>query len=295
MNKSNYISDRKTIVSAAIFLFFFMYAANVNASGIPLNVIGPHEYALPVNFDSFNAIVQYGFVQTDNMAFDNSGNKVAGAKTTTAVGLTKYVHFFTIKSLPNVGLAWEVVLPEISVQKTGLSVSGLGDPLPGMAVWVKPSNISTLGLQTFLSVPVGSDAVSDRTWGSLTTIFGDLQLGDFNMDGQIGYIIKSLRHQSGANDVDPGSTFHTNMRFGYRVHKFLEPFLALDYQTTSFAKDETTGLKIDNSASNETTVGGGFVSYLSDSLGFTARYDYGVDGKNTSVTNAFNFKFSYVW
>lgn len=278
-----------------ILLVIIISTSSVTASGIPLNVIGPHEYALPVNFDSFNAVVQYGYLQTDNMAFNSRGEKVAGPGTTTAVGLTKYVRFFTVKALPDVGLAWEIVLPEISVQKTGVSASGIGDPLPGVAVWIKPSKNSTLGLQSFLSVPVGSDAVSDKTWGSLTTLIGDLQLGDFNIDGQIGFIVKSVRHQTGANDVDPGSTFHTNMRFGYRANKYLEPFLAVDYQTTGSAKDETTGQTLDNSASNETTVGGGLVVKFSDSIGLTARYDYGVDGKNTTVTNAFNFKVSYVW
>src|SRR6185369_4438223 len=155
-----------------------------SASGIPLTVIGPHEYALPVNYESFNAVAQYAFVQTDNKAFDSKGNKVTGPDTFTAIGFTKYVRFFTLKPVPDVGIAWEFLLPEISVQKTGLSVSGLGDPLTGFAVWMKPSKNSTAGLQSFLSVPVGSDAVSDKTWGSLTTIFGDVQVGNLNLDGQ---------------------------------------------------------------------------------------------------------------
>ncbi|MBI1921958.1 MAG: transporter [Geobacter sp.] len=295
MNKSKYIGSRKTIVSAAIFLFFFMHAANVNASGIPLNVIGPHEYALPVNYDSFNAIVQYGFLQTDNMAYDNNGHRGSGPGTTTAVGLTKYVHFFTVKSLPDVGLAWEIVLPEISVQKPGFSASGIGDPLPGFAAWIKPSKNSTLGLQSFLSVPVGSDAVSDKTWGSLTTIIGDVQLGDLDICGHTGYIFKSTRHQTGVNDVDPGSTFHANLRFGYRAHKYLEPFLGVDYQVTGSSKDEVTGQKIVNSNSNETALGAGMMLNFTDSMNLTARYDYGVEGKNTPVSNSLNFKFAFIW
>ena len=265
------------------------------AAGIPLNVIGPHEYALPVNYESFNALVQYGYLQNDNKSFDGKGNRVSGPDTTTAVGLTKYVRFFTLKSLPDVGLAWEIVLPEISVQKSGLSVSGLGDPLPGVAAWIKPSKNSTLGIQSFLSVPVGADAVSDHTWGSLTTIVGDVQIADLDMCGQTGFIYKSIRHQTGLNDVDPGSTFHVNLRTAYRVHKYVEPFIAVDFQTTGASKDDVTGQTIQNSASNETTVGGGLGLDFTDTIGLTARYDYGVDGKNTAVTNAFNFKFKYIW
>lgn len=272
-----------------------VYSSTTVAAGIPLNVIGPHEYALPVNYEPFNAVAQYSFIQTDNMAFDNTGNRVAGPGTFTAVGFTKYVRFFTLKSLPDVGIAWEYLQPEISVQKAGFSASGLGDPLTGLAVWIKPSKNSTLGLQSFLSIPVGSDSVSDKTWGSLTTIIGDLQLGDFDIDGQTGFIYKSIRHQTGANDVDPGNTFHANLRLGYRAHQYLEPFIAADYQTTGSSTDQVTGKAVPNSASNEISCGGGLMVHFSDPLSLTMRYDYGVDGKNTTVSNAFHFKIVYVW
>ncbi|ABQ28494.1 transporter [Geotalea uraniireducens] len=287
--------SQSALACLAIVATSLVYASTVVASGIPLNVIGPHEYALPVNYESFNAVAQYSYVQTDNMAFDNTGKRVGGPGTFTAVGFTKYVRFFTFKAVPDVGFAWEFLQPEISVQKAGVSATGFGDPLTGLAAWIKPSKNSTLGLQSFLSIPVGSDAVSDKTWGSLTTIFGDLQLGDVDIDGQIGYIHKSTRHQTGANDVNPGDTFHTNLRLGYRAHQYLEPFLAVDYQTTGSTTDQVTGTAVANSVSNELSCGGGLMVHFSDPLSLTIRYDYGVDGKNTPVTNAFHFKFVYIW
>lgn len=291
----------KHVISSTIVAFAIIGSISlgcsmpVSASGIPLNVIGPHEYALPVNFESFNAVAQYAYVQTDNMAFDSNGKRVSGPDTFTSVGFTKYVRFFTLKPLPDVGIAWEFLLPEISVQKTGFSASGFGDPLTGFAVWMKPSKISTAGVQTFLSIPVGADAVSDKTWGSLTTIIGDVQLGNLNLDGQIGYIYKTDRHQTGVNDVKPGGTFHTNVRTGYRVQEYLEPFIAVDYQTTESSKDKATGESINNSASNELSAGAGTMIHFSDSASLTMRYDYGIDGKNTPVTNAFHFKIVYIW
>lgn len=285
-----------TIVAfAAIISILLVCSSRVDASGIPLSVIGPHEYALPVNYDSFNAVAQYSYVQTDNMSFDSAGKRVSGPGTFTAVGFSKYVRFFTFKSLPDVGFAWEYIQPEISVQGPGVSATGLGDPLTGLAAWIKPSKNSTLGLQSFLSVPVGTDAVSDKTWGSLTTIVGDLQLGNLDIDGQTGFIHKSIRHRTGANDVDPGSTFHANLRMGYRAHQYLEPFLAVDYQTTGTSRDEVTGSDIGNSASNELTAGGGLMFHFTSPLSLTVRYDYGIDGRNTPVTNAFHFKIAYVW
>jgi opacity protein-like surface antigen len=280
---------------AAISSILLVCSAPVFASGIPLGVVGPHEYALPVNYESFNAVAQYAFVQTDNMAFDSTGRRVSGPGTFTAIGFTKYVRFFAFKSHPDVGFAWEVLEPEISVQGPGVSATGLGDPLTGLAVWMKPTRNSTVGVQSFLSIPVGAEAVSDKTWGSLTTLVGDVQLGDLDIDGQVGFIFKSVRHQTGAKDVDPGSTFHANLRTGYRVHEYLEPFVAVDYQTTGTSKDDVTGKDIAVSASNELTVGGGLMVHFSSPMSLTMRYDYGVDGKNTPVTNAFYFKIAYIW
>lgn len=287
--------NQSAVVFTAIVATAFIYSSTVIAAGIPLNVIGPHEYALPVNFEPFNAVAQYSYVQSDNKSFDSAGKKVDGPDTFTAVGFTKYVHFFTFKSLPDVGFAWEVLQPEISVQKAGLSASGYGDPLTGLAVWIKPSKNSTVGVQSFLSIPAGSDAVSDKTWGSLTTIVGDLQLGDVNIDGQTGYIHKSTRHQTGANDVEPGDTFHANLRLAYRSNQYFEPFIAADYQTTGSSSDKVTGSDVPNSVSNELSCGGGVLINISTPLSLAMRYDFGVDGKNTPVTNAFHFKFAYVW
>jgi hypothetical protein len=296
MEKVRYGIGRKTAAALAAMVFLYLgCSSNASASGIPLNVVGPHEYALPVNYASFNAVAQYAYVQNDGRAFVSTGARSDGPDSFTAVGFTKYVRFFTLKALPEVGFAWEFIQPEVSVQKTGLSVSGLGDPLTGYAVWIKPSKNSTVGVQSFLAIPIGTDQVSDKTWGSLTTLVGDVQLGDLDLDGQVGFIFRSTRHQTGAADVDPGNTFHTNVRAAYRVHKYLEPFLALDYQTTGASKDDATGTKIANSDSNELSVGGGLVVPFDDSLSLTMRYDYGVDGKNTSVTNAFHFKIAYLW
>ena len=279
----------------ALVAAFLICSSTAGAAGIPLSVIEPHEYALPVNYEPFNAVAQYSFIQTDNSAFDAAGKRGAGPGTLTAVGFTKYVRFFAFKSLPDVGFAWEFLQTEISVQKAGASASGFGDPLTGLAVWIKPSRNSTLGLQSFLAIPVGSDAVSDKTWGSLTTIIGDLQLGDVNIDGQTGYIHKSTRHLNGANDLDPGDTFHANLRVGYRAHQYLEPFFAADYQTTGSTTDLVTGLAVPNSAGNELSCGGGLMVHFSEPLSLAMRYDYGLDGKNTTVTNAFHFKIVYTW
>lgn len=289
--------SQKNIVFAFLgfILSFAVFADHAAASGITFDVISPHEYGFPVNYESFNAFAQYGYYQHDSKSFDSNGKTVTGPGTDTAVGLSKYVRFFSIKSLPDVGFAYLVFLPEISVQAPGVSVNGLGDPLTGPAAWIKPTKNSTVGFQTYLQVPVGTKEVSDRTWANISTIFWDWQLGDFNVDGDFGAQFKSVRHTTGANDVDPGSTLFSNLRLAYRAHKYFEPYFSVDYQTTGTSKDKVTGVNVPDSANNETAVGGGIMFHFSDTINLSTRYTYGVDGKNTPVTNALNFKFTYIW
>ncbi len=97
--------NRSAFAFMAIAATLLTYSSTVVAAGIPLSIIGPHEYALPVNYEPFNAVAQYSYIQTDNMAFDATGKRVTGPGTFTAVGFTKYVRFFTLEALPNVGIA----------------------------------------------------------------------------------------------------------------------------------------------------------------------------------------------
>jgi len=75
----------------------------------------------------------------------------------------------------------------------------------------------------------------------------------------------------------------------------VEPFIAADYQTTGSSTDDTSGKHISSSASNELSFGGGLMIHFTNPMSLTMRYDYGVDGKNTPVTNAFYFKIAYIW
>jgi len=282
----------------ALFVFTMSVAAVsvpcAMASNPTFDVIGPHEYNLPVNYDSFNVFVQYAYYQTENRAFDSKGNDVSGPHQAKAVGLSKYVRFFTLKSVPDVGIAYEIIVPEISVQGKGVSVSGIGDPITGPAVWFKPSKNSTLGIQSFLQIPVGSQEVTDGSWKNLTSILYDWQIGNLDIDGDTGFVYQSKAHRNNAADVDPGTTFHQNLRLGYRVHKHVEPFFAYDFAVTGSSKDEN-GATIPNSVSREHTVGGGLMFTFSDNVSLTTRYSYGVDGVNTNRTNSINVKFCYVW
>lgn len=268
-------------------------AAPAYASDITFAVIGPHEYALPVNFKPFNVFVQYGEFNSDGSAYDSHGNEVKGPGTHTWIGLSKYVHFWTFKSLPNVGFAYEVIEPEVRIEGNSLGVSGFADPLTGPAVWIKPSSNSTLGFQSFLQIPVGNSQVSNNYWANYSSMFWDWQLGKFNFDGDLGGVFRSTRHVTGAPDASMGTTVHMNARFAYQVTPLLEPFAALDWMDKG--ADQIGGIDVPGTDVQETALGAGIMFHFAPKISLTLRYSHGVDGKNTNVTDAGYLKFVYLF
>lgn len=278
------------VLAALMLVLFGGEVSKVRASDIGLAVIGPHEYALPVNYDSFNVFVQYAF-WNDNSKGDGT---VADADSNTFVGLSKYVRFFTLDALPNVGLAYEVIQPSVHVNDADgdTSVTGLGDTITGPAAWFKPSENSTIGIQSFLQVPIGDDELSNHAWGNLTSIFWDWQIDKVDICGNAGFIAFTNSRNAGV-EKDIGTTYHANLRLGYRASQMLEPFFAVDWETQDSGKNKTTGAKIDSN--NETALGLGLMVHFSPTISMTARYTKAVDAKNVTETDGVYFKFAYVW
>jgi len=284
--------SRKIRILAIIFsvLAVFALSTRANASGITFDVIAPHEYDLPVNFPSFNAIVQYTYYNNDGSAYN-----IPASKTDTVVGMTKYVRFFSLSCVPNVGFAYEVIVPEVSTQGNGISSSGIGDPITGPAIWFKPTANSTFGFQTFVQVPIGQDEVSNNNWGNLSSIFFDMNFGKFNIDGDIGGVFRSKREVSGTPDVNVGPLFHTNVRFSYKVHPMFEPYFTFDFQYKSSDDYADTGKTVQYSEGHETALGGGVVVYFTDKISAALAYSHAVEGENVTETNAVHLKFAYLW
>ncbi len=278
----------------AIVLMVFLMSAVVptqaNASDIGLAVIGPHEYALPVNYESFNVFVQYGF-WNDNSEGDGI---VADSDSDSFVGLTKYVRFFTLDALPNVGLAYEVIQPSVYVvdNDTDDSTTGLGDTITGPAAWFKPSETSTIGIQSFMQVPIGDDELSNHAWGNLTSIFFDWQINKVNIDGNVGLVAFTNSRNNGV-EKEIGTTYHANLRLGYRASNMLEPFFAWDWERQNSGKNKTTGVTI--ASNDEMALGAGLMVHFSPTISMTARYTKAVDAHNVTETDGVYFKFAYVW
>jgi hypothetical protein len=255
-----------------------------------LDIIGPHEYDLPVNFDPFNVFVQYAYVQNNSEFWDSEGNNVDGPGSRNTVGFSKFVHFWTPNFNRNIGLAWEVIVPEISIRNRGAvdpglrNLSGIGDPITGFATWFKPTPQSTLGIQSFLQVPWGDKDVSDTNWKNLTSLLWYTPLiWEFDWTGDAGFIWQSPR----VDGITPGTLFHTNNRFGYRVNKWLEPFLGLDYEHVDSFNVFPESWAVDG--------GVGLMVFTYEGQSITMRYSNTLTAKNHTDTNSWNLKYVYTW
>lgn len=265
------------------------------ASDITFAVIGPQEYNLPVNFkDPFNVFVQYGEYNSQGKAWNSSGNLKSATHGDLFVGLSKYVRFFTLDGLPNVGLAYEVIVPEVMVTGPGTSAKGIGDPLTGPAAWIKPNANSTFGVQSFFQFPIGQTEVSNHYWANYSTIFFDFQSTLLSFTGDAGAVFRSIQTAPGSPRINEGTTLFTNLRLGWKATKFWEPFVAFDWQTTSAANFAYGGGEA-APANAETALGVGVMAHFSDAASLTVRYSHDVQGYNTVGTNGGYMKFAYVW
>ena len=283
-------TSRRSHVPAAIAAAVLFACAGAAQAQTTFDVIGPHEYDLPVGFEKpFNVFVQYVSVQSNDRVFNNDGDRVRGSGANTISGLSKYVRFWTPESHPNIGAAWEIIVPAVGIRNTAAlegdrHISGIGDPLTGFAIWYKPVSNLTLGFQSFLQIPVGTDRVSDTNWKNLSSLFWDWRVGEkFGVTGNAGTVWQSERD----NGFKPGLTWHTNNRFGYRATELLEPFLGLDAEHTKGKDGAEDGWVVD--------AGAGVMFHTFDNQSISLRYSTSVDGKNHAANDSINLKYAYVW
>jgi hypothetical protein len=300
MIKQRTSSRRRTAACAAAFALAAVAAPQFAAAQVTFDVIGPHEYDLPVNYQPWNVFVQYVTVQQNDDAFDTSGDKISLHPESRAItGLSKWVHFFTVDSLPGVGMGFEVIQPEVNVHidatssTSAHSNSGFGDTLIGYAIWYKPTEGSTLGLQTFIQMPIGNNEVSDTNWKNLTSVLWYVPFGTdgrWGWTGDAGFVFQSPRDDG----VHPGVTFHTNNRIGFKVNQLIEPFVAIDYEHTSSGSLRDAG-EADTPESHVLDLGAGVMFNLYKNQSLALRYSRSTDGENHSFNNSVNIKYVYVF
>ncbi|MDP3325908.1 transporter [Hydrogenophaga sp.] len=279
-------AGKKLIEVTVLLLFFHLGTANAQ---VTFDVIGPHEYDLPVGMKKpVDIFVQYFETQRTDKMYNNNGDKVNVPKTNLTIGLTKYVRLFSLESYPEIGLAWEAIVPEIGVRNNtaGISAGGLGDPLVGPVIWYKPTPNSTLGVLALVTVPIGDSAVGggDQWTYHPFSPFWHVNMGKFAYTGMVGF--QTFGHSSRQNGKQ-GDILYTNHRLGYRVNDWFEPLVTLDYE-----KQKSSALTL---SSNEMTVGLGAMFHYWGNQSLTLNYSKGVDGKNHSVNDSFHAKYVFVF
>lgn len=291
----------KTCLAVAL---LSMPVASAHAENVTFAVIGPHEYELPVNFKDFDAFVQYGFSNFTDQTFNAKGNLVRVPNADLNVGLTKLVRFITFDGLPNVGFAPEAIIPEIQANSgTSSNVYGIGDPIFGGAVWVKPNKDSTFGFQTFITAPIGTEKFTNNYYSNISTIFYDYQARTWDLTGNTGGVFRSDQRAPGAQRVSEGTTFFTDLRLGYKLNQPsipIEPFFAVDYEFTTGSRNAVTNQPVTSTLPNgqvvysntaDLALGAGGVITISDKYSLTLRYSRSVYGVNEPPTNAVYVKF----
>lgn len=268
----------------------------VFASDITFGVIGPHEYDLPVDFKPFNVFVQYGDGNAAGSIYNRQGQRQARGGSHTWAGMSKYVHFRSFDAIPHVGFAFEVIQTENYSLANGQNFGGLGPTIVGPAAWFKPNKRSTFGIQTFMQTPTGTrDALAPGYWSNISSFIFDYEWDDFSFDGDLGAVVASTQHKKSQHSYKPGNIFFSNLRFGWKATRELEPFFAFDWQNAGGLYDNTLRQSVANTSSREVALGAGVMWTVNKHLSFTARYAHSVEGRNTPESNAYYMKVIYLW
>lgn len=275
------------------------FSQRASAANPTFAIVAPSEWKLPI-VPHANVFMQTAFVQQNGRFWNGEGNKEDIAGSHLYVGITRFAQLFSFKSLPNVGFFWEILVPEIRLQGSGLGVSGLGDPLLDFSIYVKPTDNSTVGFQNLLSVPFGDQNLSNHFWEYLPDFFWDVNIRNWELDGTVGAGFASDKHVNGKN-VDIGNTYYGQFSVMYNINDSFAPFVNFNYQyveegtfidTGATAPGEAPVFKCVNPGScHEDVVGGGMKFTFAATRWISIWYARGISGENTTRTNAVYLRF----
>lgn len=281
---------RLSIFCAVVFVTVSLTAGfkKAEAGLIPYSVIGVNEFNLPVNYQPFNVFLSYNVYRDEGKSWDGqSGSR------STLLSVEKYARFFKIDALPKVGFLWEVVVGAGSVtNKDDTSNTGLIDAQTGFLAWVRPTDNLTTGLEYFVYLPFGSNELSGHSLDNSIAFTTNYKLGQFTLDGDVGYKIKG-DYKHGGVHAEQGDTVFGNLVLAYQFLKNVEPMLKVDFQATGPGKDKLTNNK--TSGSEELAGGIGNHFNLTDKLSGDIWYSHGLTGRNTTKTNSVLMRIVYVF
>lgn len=287
---------KKTVFSIATLLAMTCACGSAHASNPLLGIIEGENWDLPV-VPSASVFIQSGMIQQNQRYYDAAGyttrNPTGG---TSVIGLTRFVHIWSFKSMPSVGFLIEVFQPEESLPiGHGNTVSGLGDPFVHMLVYKNFFNNSlTLGVGNILSIPVGSNEVSSHAWLNAPNIVADYKVGKWGVDGTVavGFLSKvssGCTPQYGC--AEPGDIYTGNVSVRYEVTPWFVPFVGYAVQTEDRGQF-TNDASLQVPGNRENDVGAGARFKMGRLRWFSIWYYRSMGGSNTTKTNAIYLKFA---
>ena len=278
-----------------------LWSLSVSAAGLP-TASYPHDWDLPLPGPnaSIQAITQYISYDVANHAYDADGHRVALDAVTRSLALTqRYFRLFQWAALPRIGFGWQVFLNEARAETTRGSTGdrtvgqGLGDPTLSAGTWIRPTAGSAVAYVIYLDMPVGAAGLSRDYWRFRQSVGYDLQLWNLNIDGAATFVLSSDKKTANtSSDVSPGAAFSHAIRIGYRLGNFFEPFVGHDVQVTGANKLAATG-DIVTGRQYEQALTGGLDVKLGAGHKVSAKYEQGLSGENTSVTQALTLRYCY--
>lgn len=296
-----YPTAKRSGLLAVLFGAVLASAASARAAGLPTASF-PHDWDLPLPGPERNvqAFTQYASYDVANRAYDPSGNKTALDAVTRSYTLTqRYFRLFQFAALPRIGFGWQVFLSEVSSDTTNNTTGdrtltrGFGDPTASAGTWIKPSESSAVSYVLFLDMPLGAAGVSRDYWRFKQSVGYDLQLWNLNIDGAIVLILNTDKKTANrSTDVSPGTVVSHALRVGYRLWGFFEPFLGYDVQATAATQVVGSGTTLVGSQ-YEHGLTAGVDLKIPGGHKASVKYEEGVAGKNTSVTQVLTFRYCY--
>ena len=282
---------------------FIILVATASAGGLPSAVM-PHEYALPLTGPDkkIQAVTLYFAEDYVGKSYNSNGDEISAPTTTRSYSMTqRYYQLFQFEALPSIGFGWQAFLSEVRSETknnaTGARTisQGLGDPTLSGAAWIKPTNNSTLSYLFYIDMPFGSAGVSRDYYRFRNTIGYDIQLGELNIDGAATVVFNTNKTTAKVStDLEPGTIFNHSLRLAYRFWGAFEPFVGYDFQATGPTKFAESGSTVVGSQ-YEHGITGGLEVKIPGGHKLGLKYEQGIAGKNTSVTETLHFKYSYMF
>jgi hypothetical protein len=286
---------KRTLSSVAVVLAAACVCGQSYAANPLVGIVEGENWDLPI-VPSASLFIQSGMAQRNVQDYDTSGNTKPSASGGTSVeGMTRFAHAFSFQSIPDIGFLIEAFQPEISSPSgNGNTMTGLGDPFVHMLAYKRfLDNSLLLGVGNIVSIPVGSNEVSNHAWIDAPNLVADYKIGNLGFDGTLAAAYLSRVGNGCTAQIgcaQPGNLYTAEGAVRYVVTPWFVPFVSYTVQNEDHG--HFTGAPIVFPGSREGDLGVGARFPIDHLRWFSIWYYDGLNGSNTAKSNAVYLKFA---